>query len=221
MAAPQLIIFDCDGVLVDSEPIANRILAKALTAAGYPCGVEQSVARFVGRSLASIVDEVEAALGHKLPSHFTARLQAETYAAFRRDLEPVPGVAAALDQIQSRKCVASSGAVEKMELTLGLTGLRHHFGDHLFSAAMVPRGKPFPDLFLHAAEAMNAQPNACIVVEDSLPGVEAARAAGMRVLGYAGGSHTLPGHADNLAGAGAETFSAMSELPELIAAPSG
>lgn len=216
---PGLIIFDCDGVLVDSEPIANRVLARALTAAGYPCTVSQSVARFVGLSLNGIIARVEGELGRPLPAGFAEAVQAETFAAFRAELQPVPGVAEALARIGARKkCVASSGDPEKIRLSLGLTGLLDRFEPDIFSARMVARGKPHPDLFLHAAQAMATRPEHCLVVEDSLPGVTAARAAGMRALGYAAGSHTGPDHERALARAGARTFTTMARLPDLIAA---
>lgn len=214
--APALVIFDCDGVLVDSEPIANRILARALTEAGYPCTVEDSVSRFVGRSLRSIMTMVEQALGRSLPDRFEDDVQAETFAAFRAELQPVPGIPNVLPVITAPKCVASSGDPEKIRLSLGLTGLADYFEPHIFSARMVPRGKPHPDLFLHAASAMNAIPGNCVVIEDSVPGVMAAVSAGMRVLGYAGGSHTAVDHNAALAREGAETFTDMQALPALL-----
>lgn len=214
--APELIIFDSDGVLVDSEPIANRILAAHLSATGYPCTFAQSVERFVGRSLSSIIAMVEEDRGHPLPDGFYDAVQDATFAALREELKPVPGVADALRHIAARKCVASSGRIEKLDLTLGVTGLRGHFGDRLFSATMVRRGKPHPDLFLLAAARMGAAPADCVVVEDSVPGVEAARAAAMAVLGYAGGSHVADGHAARLTGAGATVFTDMADLPDLI-----
>ncbi len=214
--APRLVIFDCDGVLVDSEPIANRILAAALTNAGYACTVAQAVEKFVGRSLPNIITDVETELGRLLPAHFAESLQADTFDAFRRELKPVPGVAAALDRITLRKCVASSGAPEKIRLSLSLTGLDSQFGNSLFSALQVSRGKPHPDLFLFAARSMDTPAAACVVVEDSTPGVQAARAAGMRVLGYRGGDHVGPNHGDRLAAHGAEVFARMADLPRLL-----
>ena len=214
--APALIIFDSDGVLVDSEPIANRILAAHLDAAGYPCTFAQSVERFVGRALSSIIAMVEEDRGRPLPDGFYDAVQDATFAALRDELKPVPGVADALDRIAAPKCVASSGRIEKLDLTLGVTGLRGHFGDRLFSATMVRRGKPRPDLFLLAAARMGAAPADCVVVEDSVPGVAAARAAAMAVLGYAGGSHVAADHARRLADAGATVFTDMADLPDLI-----
>ena len=211
-----LVIFDCDGVLVNSEPIANRILARALAQEGYPCTFEESVLRFVGRDLASIIDQVEKDLGRTLSDGFCDRLRAKTYAAFRQHLEPVPGIDGALDQILFPKCVASSGSPEKILLSLTLTGLRHHFGDALFSTQQVQRGKPYPDLFLHAALQFDTRPHACVVVEDSVPGVTGARAAGMKVFGYAGAEHAYPGLANSLSQAGAEPFFEMDLLPGLL-----
>ncbi len=215
-SAPGLVIFDSDGVLVDSEPIANRILAEALTAAGHPCTFPQSVERFVGHGLDSVMEMVEDELGRPLPDGFAERVQEATFAACRAELAPVSGVAEGLAEIDAPICVASSGRIEKLHLTLGVTGLRAFFADNLFSATMVARGKPHPDLFLHAAEQMGVAPGSSVVVEDSLPGVAGARAAGMRVLGYAGGSHVAPDYGARLAAAGAETFAEMAALPALL-----
>ena len=213
---PALVIFDCDGVLVNSEPIANRILAETLTREGYPCTFAESVLRFVGLDLPAIIHQVERELGQKLSNGFYERLRADTDAAFCKHLKPVPGINAALDRILSPKCVASSGPSEKIKLSLDLTGLRHHFGEALFSAHQVPRGKPHPDLFLHAAHHFNVHPGECVVIEDSLPGVVGANAAGMTVLGYAGGDHVPPGHAKCLSQAGADSFFKMDMLPCLL-----
>ena len=213
---PALVIFDCDGVLVDSEPIANRILAEALTSEGYACSFEQSVERFLGRDLPAIIREVEDGLGQKLSEGFFERLRADTYAAFRKQLQPVPGIDSALNYIACPKCVASSGPPEKIRLSLDLTGLRHHFGEALFSATQVSRGKPHPDLFLHAARYFDVQPEECVVVEDSVPGVLGAKAAGIPVLGYVGGDYVAPGHCKSLVEVGAKTFSKMDALPDLL-----
>ena len=190
--------------------------AAHLEAAGYPCTFAQSVERFVGRALSSIIAMVEEDRGQPLPDGFYDAVQDATFAALREELKPVPGVADALRRIAARKCVASSGRIEKLDLTLGVTGLRGHFGDRLFSATMVRRGKPRPDLFLLAAARMGVAPADCVVVEDSVPGVEAARAAAMAVLGYAGGSHLADGHAVRLRDAGATVFTDMADLPDLI-----
>ncbi len=205
-------IFDCDGVLVDSEPIANRVLCKALIGVGLDCDAAETARATRGLSMASVLTWAAAELGRALPDDFVERVQARTFAAFRAGLEPVPGVAAALERIPIPICVASSGEAEKIRLSLGLTGLLPRFEGRVFSATEVARGKPYPDLFLHAARALGAEPAACAVVEDSLPGVEAGRAADMTVLAYADGRDAGP-----LAAAGARVFADMAELPDLLA----
>jgi HAD superfamily hydrolase (TIGR01509 family) len=208
----ELVIFDCDGVLVDSEPIANRVLYEALIELGLEVDAAETERATRGLSMASVLTWAEAKLGRPLPKGFLEAVQSRTFAAFRAGLEPVPGVAAALERISVPVCVASSGEAEKVRLTLGLTGLLPRFEGRIFSATEVARGKPHPDLFLHAARAMGAEPAACAVVEDSRPGVEAGRAAGMTVLGYADGRDAGP-----LAAAGARVFADMAELPDLLA----
>jgi HAD superfamily hydrolase (TIGR01509 family) len=212
-----LIIFDCDGVLVDSEPLANASFAQALKAEGLDWTVEETMRRLMGRSLKSCGEIVEAELGRKLPGDFFDKMQARTYQSFRdAPLKAVPGVKDAVLALQAagrETCVASSGAVEKMKFTLGLTGLWDLFGGRVFSSSQVPRGKPFPDLFLHAALQMNVRPFDCLVVEDSVPGVQAARAAGMRTFAYVGAPYA---DRDALAAAGAFLFSDMKQLPGLV-----
>ena len=213
----MLVIFDCDGVLVDSEPLANQSFSAALKPHGLDWTVEETMRRLMGRSLKSCVEIVEAELGRKLPEDFVERMQAVTYRSFREaPLKPVAGVKQAVLALRAAglaTCVASSGSPAKIEFTLGLTGLWDLFDGRIFSASQVPRGKPFPDLFLHAAIAMNEQPFDSIVVEDSVPGVQAAKAAGMRVLGYAAAPH-----ADRaaMASAGAILFDDMNNLPALV-----
>jgi HAD superfamily hydrolase (TIGR01509 family) len=212
-----LVIFDCDGVLVDSEPLANASFANALKPHGLDWSIAETMRRLMGRSLKSCVEIIEAEIGRKLPDDFLENMQAVTYQSFRdAPLQPVAGVKEAVLALQAAglaTCVASSGAVEKMRFTLGLTGLWDLFGGHVFSASHVSRGKPFPDLFLHAAISMNEQPFDCVVIEDSVPGVQAARAAGMRVLAYAGAAYA---DRDGLADAGGFLFSDMKQLPELV-----
>jgi len=212
-----LVIFDCDGVLVDSEPLANTSFSQALKAEGLDWTVEETMRRLMGRSLKSCGEIVEAELGRKLPGDFFEKMQARTYQSFRdAPLKPVAGVREAVLALQKAgldTCVASSGAVEKMQLTLGLTGLWDLFGGRVFSSSQVPRGKPFPDLFLHAAIEMNVQPFDCVVVEDSVPGVQAACSAGMRVFAYAAAPYS---DRDGLGAAGGFLFSDMMQLPELV-----
>jgi len=211
--ATQLVIFDSDGVLVDSEPIASRVLSEALTELGFPLAPEQLVERYTGISLNDVLARIEQEWGRPLPGDFRAQLRERDFAAFRDQLQPMPGVRGMLDQLRLARCVASSGTAEKLRVTLGITGLLPYFEPHVFSAEMVPRGKPAPDLFLFAARHMGFRPDACAVVEDSAAGIRAARAAGMRALGFAGGSHTGPGHAAMLRHAGAEAvFARMTEL---------
>jgi HAD superfamily hydrolase (TIGR01509 family) len=212
-----LVIFDCDGVLVNSEPLANASFSRAIRAQGLDWSPEEVLRRLMGLSLKSCVEVCEAELGRKLPDDFVEKMQVITYQMFRdAPLEPIVGVKEAVLALHAAgvaTCVASSGALEKMRFTLGLTGLWDLFHGRIFSASQVPRGKPFPDLFLHAAISMNVQPFDCIVVEDSVPGVKAARAAGMRALAYAGEPYADPAA---LASVGGKPFKAMAELPGLI-----
>jgi HAD superfamily hydrolase (TIGR01509 family) len=211
---PELIVFDCDGVLVDSEPIANRIMAEAISALGWPLTAADCIARFKGHHFDTVIAAVEDRLGRPVPADWLPDLRAATDAAFERELEPVPGVVAALDVVAASgtaTCVASQGPLEKMAVSLGVTGLRARFDGRIFSAYQVERGKPHPDLFLFAAAAMGAAPRACVVIEDSPLGVIAATAARMRVLGFA-----PEGDGADLAEAGAELFRNMAELPGLL-----
>ncbi len=215
----RLVIFDCDGVLVDSEPLACRVMARELTALGYPLTADDCHDRFTGVSMKTVMERIEADWGQPLPAGFEDHLRDKDFEAFRAELEPVPGIEAMLAHLEIPRCVASSGAPEKIRFTLTVTGLIGAFEPHLFSARMVEHGKPAPDLFLHAAEQMNTPPAACVVVEDSVAGITAARAAGMRVLGFAGASHAnSPAYAKTLAAAGADTiFTQMPDLPALLA----
>ena len=210
-------IFDCDGVLVDTEPLANASFSRALRAQGLDWSPEETIRRLMGLSLKSCVEICEAELGRKLPGDFLDTMQAYTYQSFRdAPLQPIGGVKEAIVALQQAgydTCVASSGSPEKMRFTLGLTGLWDLFDGRIFSASQVPRGKPFPDLFLHAAIAMNVQPFDCVVVEDSVPGVRAARSAGMRALAYAGEPYA---NRDALRQAGGEPFDDMECLAELV-----
>jgi HAD superfamily hydrolase (TIGR01509 family) len=206
------VIFDCDGVLVDSEPIANRVLAEALTGIGVPMTAEESTTAFMGRSWSSVVEVVEDRLGRAVPPDLRARYLERVFAAFERELRPVPGIVAALDQIALPSCVASSSSHAKMRFALEHTGLLERFDGRLFSATEVTQGKPAPDLFLHAAARMGWAPAECAVVEDSPAGVQGALAAGMTALGYAG-------RTDPVLLAGARIFTRMAELPALLQPP--
>ena len=213
----MLIIFDCDGVLVDSEMIASRELAAYLTDLGRPTTGEECRASFTGLSIKTVGEKVRA-WGLAIPDDFEASLRARDFAAFDRDLKIIPGVVSALDALDRlglRYCVASSGAPEKIRHSLTITRLLERFDGHVFSAAQVANGKPAPDLFLLAAATMGVAPDDCLVIEDSPAGVAGALAAGMRVLGFTGGSHCGPNHAEILKQADA-VFDAMAALPELL-----
>jgi HAD superfamily hydrolase (TIGR01509 family) len=211
MTGVDLVIFDCDGVLVDSERLAVRIESRLITELGWPLTEQDVLERFVGRSDAHMLSEIEAALGRAVPE-WTDLYQERLFAAFHAELAPVDGVADAIDALAMATCVASSGTHEKMALTLGLTGLHDRFADRIYSTTEVANGKPAPDLFLHAADQMGVEPGRCVVVEDSRSGVDAARAAGMRSLGYAGGI-TPPAW---LEGPNTVVFTAMADLPRLV-----
>lgn len=221
-AVPGLVIFDCDGVLVDSEPIAAAVMAAAVSELGLPMTAADCLRRFTGIAMATVIAAIEADLGRPVPADFAARVRERDFEAFRRSLKPIAGVAAVVSALTLPKCVASSGAPEKIRFTLGLTHLLPLFEPHLFSAQMVRRGKPAPDLFLFAARAMRVAADACVVVEDSQAGIRAARAAGMRALGFIGGGHCGPDHARLLHAAGAQAvFRHMRDLPRLLAAHAG
>jgi HAD superfamily hydrolase (TIGR01509 family) len=207
----RLVIFDCDGVLVDSDRISLRIQAERITALGMPTTYEDCVRDFLGLGRPGTVRVLEERLGGPLPEGWEDDLEAAVRAAFRRELRPVDGIVAALEEIDVPTCVASSGSQDKMRLTLGLTGLRERFEGRIFSADEVDRGKPAPDLFLHAAARMGAAPEDCVVVEDSPFGCAAAGAAGMRALAYAPDDDGAA-----LAGEGATVFTSMTELRGLI-----
>jgi HAD superfamily hydrolase (TIGR01509 family) len=214
----DLIIFDCDGVLVDSEIISCRAHAATLTRHGYPITEYQVFDRFLGRSMRQATLEVEAELGRSLPDDFHTQVYAEIFREFATSLQATPHIIEALAAITLPVCVASSGPPEKISASLNRVGLYDRFAPHIFSAVQVQHGKPAPDLFLFAAGQMKVPSARCLVIEDSVSGIAAARAAGMTVLGYHGGSHCRPGHADTLRAAGAAvTFDDMRELPGLIA----
>jgi HAD superfamily hydrolase (TIGR01509 family) len=214
----DLIIFDCDGVLVDSELISCRAHAETLTRHGYPITEDQVFDRFLGRSMRQATLEVEAELGRSLPDDFHTQVYAEIFREFATSLQATPHIIEALAAITLPVCVASSGPPEKISASLNRVGLHDRFAPHIFSAVQVQHGKPAPDLFLFAAGQMKVPSARCLVIEDSVSGIAAARAAGMAVLGYHGGSHCRPGYAATLLAAGAAaTFDDMRKLAGLIA----
>jgi HAD superfamily hydrolase (TIGR01509 family) len=213
----DLIIFDCDGVLVDSEVISCRAHADVLTRHGYPITSEQVSERFLGRSTKQANLEIETELGHKLPEAYHGDLQDELFRAFEADLEAIRGIHDVLDVVAQRVCVASSGSHPRMRVSLGSTGLHERLAPNIFSSSQVTNGKPAPDLFLFAAKEMGVPPERCVVIEDSLAGIAGARAARMKVFGFYGGSHCGAAHAETLRQAGADlTFADMHQLPELV-----
>jgi HAD superfamily hydrolase (TIGR01509 family) len=211
----QLVIFDCDGVLVDSEAISNDVLARMLTREGLPTTLREARCDYQGLLLADIRSRAEAKLGRSLPPGWLAEYERERAEAFRDGLKPVAGAAEAVRLVKAaglKVCVASQGALEKTRMTLGLTGLRDLFPSHaLFSAHDVPRPKPDPALFQHAAAAMDAEQSACVVIEDTPSGIMAAVAAGMRAVGYAADSDERA-----LRNAGGEIIRSLDSLPELL-----
>ncbi|MEM1321336.1 MAG: HAD-IA family hydrolase [Bacteroidota bacterium] len=208
----QLIIFDCDGVLVDSEAISNRLVAELLQELSIPMSTEESLRQFAGTSMEYIRNYIHQLTGQPLPENFEAIYRKRSALAFAEELQPIEGVARAIEAIPLPRCVASNGPREKIVTNLKITGLSSFFNDRLFSAYDIQRWKPAPDLYLHAADQMQVATQQCVVVEDSSAGVQAAIAAGMRVLAY-GGS----GNADRLQAAGAtQVFEHMSELPGLV-----
>lgn len=210
------VIFDCDGVLVDSEPLSAAAMAETMRSAGIDASAEDAAREFTGLSLESAMARSEEMLGAPLPADFAPSYRSRLYAAFDAELEAVSGVAAAIATIESRgipTCVASSGEHERIRRALSLAGLHAGFEGRIYSATEVEHGKPAPDLFLHAARSEGWEPGLCVVVEDSTAGAAAGRAAGMSVLGYA---ERTP--AEALAAEGAEPFASMHDLPGLVAA---
>jgi HAD superfamily hydrolase (TIGR01509 family) len=211
----DLVIFDCDGVLIDSEPLAVRADVACLAQDGIAQSEEEILERYTGISLAGMKADLERRFGRSLRDDFEVCHHAYLMALFEAELKAMPGVDAVLDALPGRICVASSSTPERLRHALGLVGLYDRFHPHVFSASMVAHGKPAPDLFLHAAARMGVTPGRCVVIEDSLPGIEAAVAAGMITIGFTGGSHCRAGHAERLRGATlvVETMAAL--LPTL------
>ena len=212
---PDLVIFDCDGVLVDSELLSCQCLSEVLAEFGFDLRVEQALELFLGRSTAAI-GQYYRERGEILPDDFLPRLKSRVLATFAGTLQPILGVSAVLSELKAPRCVASSSDIDRVSLSLNVTGLASHFDSRLYTAQMVKHGKPAPDLFLYAAEKMKADPKRALVIEDSVSGVQAAKAAGMMVWGFVGGSHYRgrDGHAI-LAAAGADrVFARMSDFWE-------
>lgn len=213
----ELSIFDCDGVLIDSEPLAIRADAACLAEHGFAISEAEIADRYVGTSMAAMLADIEARFGRRLPEGFAETLRRRIAAEFEASLEVITGVHDMLDAVPSRICVASSSTPERLRHALTLVRLFERFDPHVFSATQVRRGKPAPDLFLYASKQMKVAPAGCVVIEDSVAGVTAARAAGMMAVGFCGGGHCRPGHADRLRAAGAQVvFERMNELAEFL-----
>lgn len=216
--APKLLIFDCDGVLVDSETISLSVFVERIAAAGGKVTEDDAYRHFLGRSMASVHETLRREFGFVFSESGIVELRAEMLRRFRAELKPVPGIAEALARLPQRRCVASSSQPDRIRLSLTIAGLLEMLDPHLYSAAMVERGKPAPDLFLHAAREMGASPEDCLVIEDSPAGIDAARAAGMRVFAFTGASHA--GHAALVAALAERrpdlVFDDMRRLPDLI-----
>ncbi len=210
----EAVIFDCDGVLVDSETLENQVFVECVADLGLNLTVAEAVGMYKGRKLAECIADVEERLGRGVPDTFVADFRARSAKVFQNHLQPIPGVEAAIQAVQALSipfCVASSGPREKIEANLGIAGLLPYFEESIVSAYEVGSWKPDPGLFLHAARMLGVVPKTCAVIEDSLPGVQAGVAAGMTVFGYA---RDTP--AETLAAVGAQVFQDMNQLPALL-----
>ncbi|MBN9431273.1 MAG: HAD family phosphatase [Bosea sp.] len=217
----MLVIFDCDGVLVDSEILASRVDSERLKEVGYEISVDEMSHRFAGLTWDRIAKIIESDLGHPLPEGFHKETDAELDRRLADELEIIPGVHDMLDRLDYQRCICSNSSPERLKISLTRTKLYDRFRPYVFSAVAIgnKRPKPAPDVFLHAANEFDADPRNCVVIEDSTHGVHGAKAAGMRVIGFIGGSHSWPGHADQLTAAGAETvIRRMADLPATVAA---
>jgi len=216
MSYPGLIIFDCDGVLVDSEVIDARIRSECFQAEGFPI-TAQELEEHPGISRAGLIELIEGRFGRPLPEGFMETTRAKIVRAFTDELQAIEGISELLQSVKIPICVASNSHPDRVRHSLKVTGLWEFFDPHVFSAAMVERGKPAPDLFLFAAERLNVGPDDCLVIEDSVHGTVAAQAAGMPVIGFCGGSHCKIGHAERLLGAGCmRVFARMSDFGEFL-----
>jgi HAD superfamily hydrolase (TIGR01509 family) len=221
MSGFDLIIFDCDGVLVDSEIIAAQVESKLLTEAGYPISTEEMGERFAGMTWKNILLAVEKEADIPLSAALIDKSEALLDARLARDVKIIDGVKFALARLTAQRCICSNSSSQRLDMMLDKVGLKPFFAPHIFSAKDLgpDRVKPKPDIFLHAAERFGVSPSRCLVIEDSTHGIHGAVAAGMRVVGFTGASHTYPSHADRLTDAGAETvISRMADLPAVVAA---
>jgi HAD superfamily hydrolase (TIGR01509 family) len=212
-----LLIFDCDGVLVDSELLANEVLAELISALGHPMTTQQALQIFSGLRLGDVLKSAEALLSFPVPADRGAAAGQRLFERFRRELQPVKGVREALDMLPYPRCVASSSSRERLDLSIEVTGLKELFGENVFSADQVEHGKPAPDLYLFAASSLGVMPANCIVIEDSTLGIQAAISAGMKTIGFVGASHATVELAQQLKVAGANVvIAAMSDMPGAV-----
>jgi len=221
MSGFDLIIFDCDGVLVDSEIIAAQVESRLLTEAGYPISVEEMGERFAGMTWKNILLQVEKEADIPLSASLLDKSEKLLDQRLERSVKIIDGVKFALSRLTTQRCICSNSSSQRLDMMLTKVGLKPYFENHIYSAKDLgpDRVKPKPDIFLHGAKQFGVEPDRCLVIEDSTHGVHGARTAGMRVVGFTGASHTYPSHADRLTDAGAETvISRMSDLPTVIAA---
>ncbi|MBX5160342.1 MULTISPECIES: HAD family hydrolase [unclassified Rhizobium] len=217
----DLIIFDCDGVLVDSEIIAAEVESALLTEAGYPISVEEMGERFAGMTWRNILLQIEREASIPFSASLLEKSEQMLDLRLAADVKAIPGVEFAVSRLPMKRCICSNSSSKRLDMMLGKVGLKPLFAPNIFSAKDLgpDRAKPKPDVFLHGASQMGVSPDKVVVVEDSVHGVHAARAAGMRVIGFTGASHSYPAHADKLTDAGAETaISRMNDLPGVVAA---
>jgi HAD superfamily hydrolase (TIGR01509 family) len=220
-APTTLIIFDCDGVLVDSELLACQVEIEILQGLGHPISLGEFQRRAIGRSRKDNQAMLEGLWDRPLPADYTEQVQSRLFDLFRTGLRPVVGMVDLVGRVAVDRCVASSSPPDRLGLVLSIGGYEPLFPSHVFSAVEVARGKPAPDLFLHAAYRMGAEPGRCLVVEDSVPGIQAAKAAGMTAVGFCGGGHCLPDHPAALRAAGADEIAADSSALAVFLARRG
>ena len=215
---PELVIFDCDGVLVDSEALSVSALLGMIKLAGGSISEDAAYEHFLGKSMKSVREILGREFELEITDQHLTTMRVELMRKFREELKPIAGVKEMLPKLGLPFCVASSGTLDRIRYALDVTGLLGLMEPHLFSAAMVPRGKPAPDLFLHAASRMGVAPGRCVVIEDSLPGIQAAVAAGMTAIGFTAGGHCRPGYDSRLAAQGAAlVVDSMAQLVQVLA----
>jgi HAD superfamily hydrolase (TIGR01509 family) len=217
-ARHRAIIFDFDGVLADSEVLSNTVIAEIVSELGVPTTVNDAYRTYMGKRLSEVTETIERVIGRKLPADFADAYQARTFDAFRARLKPVDGARQFVEAWRHvPNCIASSSSPERLALSLEVLNMADLFEDRVFSASSVARGKPHPDIFLHAAAQLGVEPIDCIVIEDSVGGVTAARTAGATVIGFTAAGHIQPGHDARLRDAGAHHVAAsFAELDRII-----